>query len=202
MGPELTEREALFLLNRAITLDDEGARSRVLVYVIKRFKSMVKGYYVKDPAWDADDIERVFVLGIVEGMRDVSMYIGNPLNYLAWRGLVRVKSLVGAVRKKGHEFVHSVQTLEYEGPRMGQTDDEFDVVIEQATAHQRATKILTNHQLTGKAADMLTLIATGAVDPLEPGANKQLASCLGVSPQRASQLMAKVREDAERAERL
>lgn len=202
MGSELTEREALFLLRRAIQLDDEGARSRVLDYVIKRFRGMISGYFTRDPAYDRSDIESTFILGVVEGMAVVSLSIGNPLNYLAWRGLVRVKSQVGAWRKKGQEFVASTEAMEYIPAAMGQEDDEYEVVIEQTAAHQRAVRVLTNHTLQGKAADMLTLIVSGEIDPLESGANKRLASRLGVSPQRASQLMAKVRDEAARVEAL
>ncbi len=188
---------------RAARAGDEAAQSDVSLFVFKKYKGQVQGYYTSayDAAYDRDDIDQTFYLGIVQALAVVHPYRGNPFAYMAYRGVSRVKSFVTAISNKPRLATVSLDGGYHQDgePQMLDAADRadalpHDIVIDQLDAEQRVVGITANATVTGRAEEILAMLLAGEIDPTDPGYNKELAKRLGVSQQRGSQLMGKLRK--------
>lgn len=124
---------------------------------------------------------------------------GNPLYHIGQRGMWAVQSELRQIRRqlKGRAFIRHETTVD--GDQLtdwtervtDRTAGDFREVVHDTTDAQEQVHIVANTSLAPRTRQALSLIMSGAAgDPTESGFNLRLAQVMGVSPQRASQVMA------------
>jgi hypothetical protein len=185
---------------------DEDAVYAVAMYVFKRSKWRIRGFYSTDPAYDREDIEDAFLHGILKAIPEHRPQ-PDPLLYIAQSGYFSAASMLRKIKPQEYqrrtvslEAATATADGEIAGLHESTAADEEDfreIVIDRTSAAQRVVQIRST-ALREKPALALEAILTGSVgDPTELGFNKRLAGHLGVSPQRASQVMAELRESVD-----
>lgn len=197
---QIEEARVIALLPQA-QQGDEQAVYDVAMYVFRRWKTRIRGFYSLDPAYDREDIEDAFLEGILKALPLGVHERPNPLWHLSERGYWNVGSFVRSIRNRP---IPVQDDIDQNDPVVEQVpDDEEDmrtVVISQLDAGQRVIHILANADLRGNTKLAIEAILAGEVgDPTELGFNKRLADYLEVSPQRASQVMAELEAASWRA---
>lgn len=179
---------------------DQGALSQLVAFLDEKYRWMIQSLYSGDPMLSKEDIHGEFLEGIAGGIAVVRLDIGNPLFHLAQRGQWKAKSAVDAAKK--YQKLPRSQGRFKEGEFEGEWTDDYltdrtqqdpaDIVVQRHFA-DHVTRVLSVAGLTGNEKKAFLLILSGELgDPCEMGWNKRLADTLGVSPQRASQITAKL----------
>lgn len=179
---------------------DQSALAELVMFLDKRYSWMIAKLYSGDPMLSREDIHSEFLKGILGGVPIVSLEVGNPLFHLAQRGLWEAKSAVESAKK--YQLLPQSHGRVQEGQREGEWDGDYladrtqidpaDIVVQRHFA-QHVTRVLSLADLSGNEKKAFLLILSGQLgDPCEMGWNKTLADALGVSPQRASQITAKL----------
>lgn len=195
------DREAMVLLETFKRLRDLEARNLVGLYVYNKWLPKALKRFSSDPYQDRDDIANSFFEGILGGLEKVDGR-GIPLYHIAVRGFWQVGSVtrVPAVRK--HMLNADISELwdpanGDASPARSSSPDFADAVDRQIDAEGVVRK--ARETLANRALDTLEIIVAGkAGDPMDLGFNQRVAKELGVSEQRASQIMGKMREDLEK----
>jgi hypothetical protein len=189
------EHRMRILLARA-KRGDEDARRDVAMYVFDRYKGRLTSLYSKDPAVSMDDLLATFWEGI---FRHVPKADGRGCDFyhIGQRGIWNVLSELRAVNMSmsHRQFPARTQVATDPVMELPDPDAEFvDVLVERVDAEDRVS-VMTGITLKTRTQEALDLIRSGACgDPCETGFNQRLAGRMGVSPQRASQIMADLRE--------
>lgn len=180
---------------------DPVALTELLSYIDQRYGWMIAKLYSSDPMLSREDIYAEFLEGVVGGIPIVSMDIGNPLFHLAQRGLWNAKSAVESAKKYQYlpRRLKEVDASDDEAWNDGEfmptdrTESSTEDIVVQRHFARHVTHVLSMADLTGNERKAFLLILSGELgDPCEMGWNKKLANALSVSPQRASQITAKL----------
>lgn len=184
---------------------DQQAKREVVEYVFRTYRRRCERFYTIDPAIGRDDIEAAFMEGIIEGLAIIDER-GDPLYHLGQRGWWAVSSLVRAAKcrtdkrvwPRGPRFEDAEGEWSVEHQADPSVPDVREVVVERADA-ATLVRIVANASLSSKEREIMDLVLSGEVDPDEEGFGRVVAERLGISPQRVSQLMAKLEGAFRRA---
>lgn len=170
---------------------EQGALSKLVMFIDQRYSYLVTRLYSADPVLSREDIHSYFLEGVIGGIPKVSMEIGDPLFHLAQRGVWKAKSAVDSAKK--YRRTEDLNDPEFGDAGADRTqEDPADIVVQRHFA-RHVTRVLSMAGLEGNEKRAFLLILTGDLgDPCEMGWNKKLARALRVSPQRASQITAKL----------
>lgn len=176
---------------------DEDAHGQVALYVFNKYKDRVKRFFSEDPALSKEDIEVTFFEGIFRHV-PLADGRGDDFYHIGQRGVWAVQSEIRAVAAQmGHRVWLRTPDGESEDPadQLDPASDFQDVVI--AREDDRAVaRIITGASLKVRSRQLVDAILDDpALDPREPGFNKAVAEKLGVSQQRASQIMGELRAE-------
>lgn len=182
---------------------DHQARTEVANYCWERYKHRIQRFYSADPAVSMDDLMVTFWEGIY-GHVPLADGRGCDFYHIGQRGVWAVQSEVRQIKSQ----MRQRQAIDWKKMVGGMEDSplngienvqdptaEFaDVLVSRLYADERV-KVLTNASLKPRSREALDLMLSGELgDPTEDGFNQRLAQALGVSPQRASQLVKSIRE--------
>lgn len=193
-----TEQRMRGLLRQA-QAGDEDAHREVALYVFNRFKDRLRRLYSLDPSVSQEDLEMTFFEAI---MRHVPLADGrgDDFYHLGQRGFWAAQSEIRAVKAMVSRRVFLRETpddMTFE-EQIGEDRTAVpacDIVHEQLGAAQ-TVRVISTAPLRGRAREAIDRILTDqTLNPAEPGFNKALARRMGVSPQRASQILAQVRAE-------
>lgn len=195
----MTDERALALLARAQE-GDPRAQREVALYCFNRFLPRLRRLATRnaDPAMSVEDLEMVFFEGCMAGALIADHRIGDPLYHIGQRGIwaaqsalrtarriTRMQATVWAGMTEGRDPVDEIQD--------GEAADSYERCEDAIAAAQRI-EVLTTAPLKPRLREAVTAIMDGSAgDPREAGFNARLATCLRVSPQRASQVVAELR---------
>lgn len=202
------EQRMLGLIKKA-QAGDEDAHREVAIYCFDRYSYRLNNLHSSDPAISMEDLRVTFFEGIWDGVMKAD-HRGNPLYHIGQRGMWRVKSEIRAIQQVMKK--RSMALIGHENWEEGMWGDSTRPVIEPvdpapdfreivvSRVHADATvRILAHADLKPRTREAFDVILSGAAgDPEEPGFNRRLAGQLGVSPQRASQLVQDLRSELSR----
>jgi hypothetical protein len=201
MDEKTREEQRVTAMLPAAHQGDETAVYEVAMYVFKRWKSRIRKFYTLDPAYDREDLEDVFMHGILAALPLGVHTRPNPLWHLSERGYWAVGSFIRSIRQRPHMVHEDEDTREVLVEQVEDPVDYREIVVSRSAAQERVVHILANSSLRDKPRLAVEAILSGEVgDPTELGFNKNLAEYLKVSPQRASQIMAEVERIGWRSE--
>lgn len=210
--------ECMRLLEQA-RKGDERAHRKLVETVCDNYIIMVRHHYTVDPILDWDDIKHEFFWGVWRAVARVD-HRGDPIFHLAQRGEWAVRSLVTAANRKRHgtsakEGGISVVSLDEpttEGERPWREPADLSLHSDPQTvveihedrdeAFERVLKIVVHADLRPQEHDVLHRLLTGDLDLSEKGTGCKLAEDLGVSGQRVSQILKRMRQQFELADGL
>lgn len=183
---------------------DEGAHRRLVDIVATTYAGMIRRFYTSDPILGDEDLKSEFYWGIWRAVAAVDER-GDPIFHLAQRGQWVVKSLITSVNRRRHgtsekEGGISVVSLDFNGAEGGWVEpaDEsiesdplavVEINEDRNEAHERVLHILVNADLAPRHKEIVQMLLAGDVDLGERLARKEIASKLGVSGQRVTQLV-------------
>lgn len=181
------------------------AKRQVCIFIWENYQYRIRKFYSKDTMLDRDDMRQIFWEGVLYGI-EKDKGLGDRLYYLSQCAWWAVSSAVREAEKQGAVSRPSLMVRHYaDGDEA--TDEPEDtrvdvaaLVIERDYANG-VVRVLAERVPAGNARRAFLAIMEGKVgDPTAPGANKLLADELGVSPQRASQIMKQLKSIALDAE--
>lgn len=187
-------------LENAKKTGDSRSMGIVCEYVWNEFGvKKVSRLFSYDVAEDEDDIRQTFMLGVIKHIPKIDDR-GNPLYHLSVRGWYAVTYLTRKAAPLAGQASLNVEEGEIQ---IGQLRDNAvgpeDLVVQQIGSRQQVQAILES-DISPTARRACDAILSGAAgDPTELGFNKTLAKELGVSPQRSSQSIGKIRKIAKKA---
>lgn len=196
----MSHREAMKALRLAQAGDDEAKR-QVALHVYDRYSYRIQRLYTLDPAISHEDMLATFFEGILRAIPELDAR-GNPLYFAGQRGVWAVQSEVRAVaatmeRRSLRGFDdHQEDGLSLSERIADRCEPELSDMVISTMEADDAVRIVTGVALSARARQAARLVLDGAVDPDEPGFNRSLARTMGVSPQRASQVVAELRKAA------
>jgi hypothetical protein len=200
---DMTERQAradLVLAQRG----DREAQARVALFCYNKYLPRLRRLMSKndDVAMGLEDGEIAFFEGCMRAVV-IADGRGDDLYHIGQRGIWAVQSELRAVRKisktqagkwahfrgdgEGDEAADPVARIPDEGAL-----EAYDRVDDMLAARQRI-EVLTTAPLKGRLRQAVDFIMSDEADPRETGFNARLAVHMGVSPQRASQVMSELR---------
>ena len=194
----MTDERALALLARAQE-GDPRAQREVALHCFNRFLPRLRRLATRnaDPAMSVEDLEMVFFEGCMAGAL-VADHRGDPLYHIGQRGIWAAQSALRTARRITRQQA-SVWAGMADGadPVAAVPDpaaaDSYERCEDAIVAAQRV-EVLTTAPLKPRLREAVTAIMDGSAgDPREMGFNARLATCLRVSPQRASQVVAELR---------
>lgn len=175
---------------------DHDAQGQVAIYCFKKYQYRLNQVYSKDPAISKDDIESTFFEAIYKAVPGADGR-GDDFYHIGQRGVWAVLSEIRAIRglmKRRTLLPQDEEANPILQLRDLEAEFEVDRVVNVLDAVDRV-HILARADLRSRERQALEALVGGmAGDPDEPGFNQRLAGAIGVSPQRASQLMASLRE--------
>jgi len=194
---------------------DEYAHRKLVDTVVEHYLMMVKRFYTVDPILGWEDIKQEFFWGIWRAVPIVD-HRGDPIFHLAQRGEWAVRSIVTAANKKRHgtsapEGGVSVVYLDdpnenepWREPADESPESDPHHIVEihedREEAFNRVLRIIVHAELRPQEHDVLHRLLSGELDISEKGAGCQLAADLGVSGQRVSQILKRMRAEFERTD--
>lgn len=185
-----SDDEARTRLALAQRLSDVNAKQDVALYVFEKWHWRLRKLFCSDPAIGADDLEQVFFQGIFEAVDDAALDRGDPLYFLSQRGVWRVTSMLSSSRllKRGAERAEDRDRIAFVN---GNSEDPAELVVRRVGAHEVALEIAAESEGSAMAVfeALFRMAADGEV------VLKQAADEVGVSPQRVSQIVSRMRGD-------
>lgn len=187
-----TDRQARSLLTTYRRTRDLTARNAVAVYLHDKWLYRARNLFCTDPMQTKEDLHQTFFMGILEGI-EKDKGLGDSLYFVGQHAFWRVGSSIRASNIRRRRLVPEDPTDIGEFRIRDRTEDLAYEVINRVSAEQ--TAIALRPTLTGRAREAFDLLLSDQGD--EIGRNKRLAESMGVSEQRASQIMATVRDELE-----
>lgn len=182
---------------------DQEAHKQVALAVYERYSSRMARFLSKDPALDKDDLMQTFFEGIWRAVV-IADGRGDDFYHIGQRGYWAVQSEIRTIKQmlthRAKYLPQHLKDLGYddESVTAGNMDGFEDPELEFATlVHDRMdcegrVRVIVNSNL-GPQVERMVEVAMG-IDPATTDYNGEIARQLGVSPQRVSQLMGKVRQ--------
>lgn len=187
-------------LERAKAGDMSHAAGIVCDYVWNEFgKKYVPRLFSYDSAEDQDDIQQVYMLGVLRFIPSID-HRGNPLFHLHKRGYFAVTAHTRKGVKMASQSYLNSDTADGEEPYfqvVDGRDSPEDLVVRQYGAVQQVALLKDADKSSIASRAMAAILAGETLDPREIGFNQSLAAALEVSAQRSSQSMQKLRAAAE-----
>lgn len=179
------------VLDRAIQTGDRQACEEVTLYAFREYESKLNKLKPHDQILSYDDMRTTFYEGILRHMPKLD-YRGDPYQHLAWRGYLYVLSEIRATAKHVKDRTY-VERLDEQIAHM----EDWDGIDARQDAARELGQIMKALPATSPERKLMKVAISGvAGDPLQKGYNKRLAQALDISPQRASQIMAKLQQAA------
>lgn len=186
-----TERRRCMLLLKQAKKGELEAVEQLVQRLSGHFSYMIKPYRSPDPAYDSDDLQQHFQLGILQAIPKVDDR-GDPLFHLAWRGQRAVSSLLATwkTRRQGQDGERSIGCIPegFDIPDLdweNRPEQHLARELAKQDAKLRVRYILTHVSLTNRQWDVVSWMIVDEDTEMD-GANLRLAHTMGVSPQMAS----------------
>ena len=152
-----------------------------------------------------DDLQQVFFEGIHNGVLRADER-GNPLFHIGQRGIwaaltaIKKAKQVSDRRTAVPSAVEETERPVDEMDLLPSSGTDYREIVHERLDARRVIRVVANAPLRSSTRKAMEAMLSGdAGDLLEIGANRRLATALGVSPQRASQLMADLRKNFQHA---
>jgi DNA-binding CsgD family transcriptional regulator len=195
------DRPRMMMKLRAAQAGDARAKEDVALWVYQRWSGRVLHFVTPTTGLEREDLEQTFFENIYRSIDVAKLDVGCPLYHISQRAYWAVQSYVRFVTRGGGDAAATVRRRDPrvmeagEVPLYEQEPDPYDGqerIIEQLDA-EHWVKALAGAKLKPREREVLALIASDDFGGPQEGAfNRRLAERLGVSAQRASQLMASI----------
>jgi len=189
-------------LIHAAQTGDKQARNQLVELAHERYRGRVARTFQgsRDPALGLADLEQVFIEGVIAAVAVVDPLRGDPLYHLGQRGIWAVLSALRSAASANDVVVRPVRTDDDDPPVFADSGLDFREVIYERLHAQQVVRVVANAPLRSSSRRMLEAMLSGAAGDLsEPGLNQRVATAMGVSPQRASQVRKHLQRDFEAA---
>jgi hypothetical protein len=201
----MTDQQALALVAKAQDGDAEAQRAVALHCFAKYVARVTRLWHkLQDPAVSLDDAQMTFFEGCMRAVLIIDDR-GDPLYHVGQRGIWALQSEIRVMRREMSEraryHVRQGEDGQLENPvdlvQDERASEAYGRVEDQMLALERV-HLITTAPLKPRARQAVDIIMKGAAgDPMESGFNKRLADEMGVSPQRASQIVQEIRSQVE-----
>lgn len=180
---------------------DREAQRTVALYCFDKYKPRVRRLVLAQTRHiiDQDDAEAIFFEGIMVAVLHLDER-GDPLYHAGQRGVWALMSAIRSAYAIAEKQAARWKGWTEEDP-IGVVEDvhgadAYERVDDRLAAEQRV-QVLTTAPLKPHQRRLVEAIVSGvAGDPRDDGFNKRLATAIGISPQRASQIRQELRRVA------
>lgn len=180
---------------------DEDATRRVAIYCFEKYKSRIDRFTrssrTSDSATDKDDLHSIFFEAIIGAVQIADVDRGDPLFHIGQRGVWAVKTEIRTIQRmlaRRQQLYRDMDTAEDPIESLPEPGEAFTEIVERRTDASRAVRTVLQAQMSPTAHKLLDVLMAEQVDCAEQGWQSRAADLLGVSPQRVSQVVAKVRD--------
>lgn len=198
---QLTDDRAKALLPAA-QAGDLRVQGEIAYYCYAKFLPRLRRLAAKNPdgAVSVEDLENVYFEGCMDGVLKADGR-GDDLYHIGQRGIWAAMSYLRTVRRITRVQARVWAGINEDGDSRDPITDAPDPTAveafgraEDAIVAVQRVQVIANAPLKARAREAVAVIASGAAgDPRDLGFNARLAVQLGVSPQRASQVMSEIR---------
>lgn len=197
----MSKRDEMTRLLARAQAGDEDAHRQVAVYCFERYRSRLRRFQALDPAIAPEDMEMTFFEAIMKAVPHADGR-GDDFYHIGQRGVWAVQSEMRAVRTMMANRAFLTGRPRMDGDEVRDPLDIADPLVldtlEVVMDYDEATtcmRIVCDAPLKPRARQALGLIIEDPeLNPVEPGFNKTLAEKMGVSQQRASQVVQELEE--------
>lgn len=206
-------------LQEVILLAQDGVKEAkdelVQMMIDNKCMRRVNRYLYRNRLLKRDDVEQEFWLGVVQAMATVRPEIGDPLQFLTWRGIMQIRNAMRTAiargvsyqcRNCGYEGRYMKRTMDMECGRCGSVNlDSWEKHVDISKSRTSAPKSHMNEEmdigdfktmLTGRESEVLELMLDGfnkIETKYQQNYQRDIGEKLGITPQCVTQYLNRIK---------